>query len=196
MKFNLTLSRWHKVVERINAASKECEARVKAAFTNTTVSSWNKDGVEEKAADIARRAAQDLLQVEAGTRAVEVIRATLAIRNAELGIAGKLALVEGANRRASLYKAVIEGQKADMVRAQSVRNLPEQVDQSDWLSRRSALLVTLQTADRDLLDVLREKFALEQGRAVLALDEIADLNRERIEIEVPNEVIEIAKLAA
>ncbi len=196
MKFNLTLSRWHKVTERINAASKECETRVKAAFTNTTVSSWNKDGIEEKAADIARRAAQDLMLVEAGTRAVEIIRATLAIRNAELGIAGRLAEVEGANRRASLYKAVIEGQNADMVRAESVRNLPEHVNQSDWLSRRSALVVTLQTADRDLLENLRGKFALEQARAVRALDEIADLNRERIEIEVPEEVIEIARLAA
>jgi len=196
MKFTLTLSRWHKVVERVNAASKECEARVKAAFTDTTISSWNKDGVEEKAADIARRAAQDLMLVEAGTRAVEIIRATLAIRNAELGIAGRLAQVEGSNRRASLYKAVIEGQKADMVRAQSVHNLPEQVSQSDWLSRRSALVVTLQTADRDLLEDLREKFALEQALAVRALDEIADLNRERIEIEVPEEVIGIARLAA
>jgi hypothetical protein len=196
MKFNLTLSRWHKVVERINAASKECETRVKSAFTATTVSSWNKDGIEEKAADIARRAAQDLMLIEAGTRAVEIIRATLAIRNAELGIAGRLAEVEGANRRASLYKAVIEGQKADMIRAESVHNLPERVDQTDWLSRRSALVVTLQTADRDLLEDLREKFTLEQARAVRALDEIADLNRERIEIEVPKEVIGIAKLAA
>lgn len=196
MKFNLTLSRWHKVAERINAGLKECEARVKAAFTGTTVSAWNKDGVEEKAADIARRAAQDLTLVEAGTRAVESIRATLALRNAELGIAAKLAKVEGANRRASLYKCVIEGQKPDMVRAASVHNLPAQIDQSDWLSRRSGLVVTLQTADRELLEALREKFTLEQASAVRALDEIADLNRETVEIELPKEVLEIAKLAA
>ena len=196
MKFNLTLSRWHKVTERINAALKECETRIKAAFTDTTVSSWNKDGIEEKAADIARRAELDLVLVDVGTRAVEIIRSTLAIRNAELGIAGRLAQVEGANRRASLYKAVIEGQKPDMVRAASVHNLPMQIDQSDWLSRRSALVVTLQTADPDLLEGLREKFAIEQAIAVRTLDEIADLNRATIEIEMPKEVMEIAKLAA
>ena len=196
MKFNLTLSRWHKVTERINAALKERETHIKAAFTDTTVSSWNKDGIEEKAADIARRAELDLVLVEVGTRAVEIIRSTLAIRNAELGIAGKLAQVEGANRRAALYKAVIEGQKPDMLRAASVRNLPMQIDQSDWLSRRSALVVTLQTADPDLLEGLRRKLALEQASAVRTLDEIADLNREALEIELPKEVIEIAKLAA
>ena len=196
MNFKLTLSRWHKVTERINAALKECETRIKAAFTATTVSSWNKDGIEEKAAEIARRAEFDLVLVEVGTRAVEIIRSTLAVRNAELGIAGKLAQVEGANRRASLYKAVIEGQRPDMVRAASMHNLPMQIDQSDWLSRRSALVVTLQTADPDLLEGLREKLALEQAIAVRMLDEIADLNRETIEIEMPKEVMELAKLAA
>ena len=196
MNFKLTLSRWHKVTERINAAIKECETRIKAAFTDTTVSSWNRDGIEEKAANISRRAEQDLVLVEVGTRAVEIIRSTLANRNAELGIAGKLAQVEGANRRASLYKAVIEGQKPDMVRAASVHSLPMQIDQSDWLSRRSALVVTLQTADPDLLEGLRGKLVLEQASAVRTLDEIADLNRETIEIEMPKEVMEIAKLAA
>ncbi len=196
MKFTLTLSRWHKVAERINAALKEREARVKAAYTGTSISSWNKEGVEEKVADIARRAAQDLALVETGSRAVASIRAVLAMRNAELGIAGRLALVEGANRRASLYKTVIDGQKADMVRAESVRNLPEIVDQSDWLSRRSALAITLQTADRELLEGLRESLAREQAGAVRALDEIADLNREKVEIEVPQDVIAIAGLAA
>ncbi len=66
MKYTLTLSRWHKVAERINAALKEREAIVKAAFTATAISPWNKEGVEEKAADIARRASEALALVEAG----------------------------------------------------------------------------------------------------------------------------------
>jgi hypothetical protein len=60
MQCTLTLSRWHKVAERINAALKERETDVKGAFTATTISPWNKEGVEEKAAGIARRAAEDL----------------------------------------------------------------------------------------------------------------------------------------
>ena len=199
MNHLLALSRWHKVAERINAALKEREANVKTAFTATTISPWNKEGVEDKAAEIARRAADDMALIEAGSRAVASIRAALALRNAKLGIAGKLAEVEGAKRRSALYKAVIDGQKADMVRAQNVRALPgELIGESDsWgLHRRMALAVTLQTADRELLEALREKLALEQARATRLLDEIADLNREKIEIEVPQEVVGIAGLAA
>src|SRR5688500_10459428 len=87
MKYALTLSRWHKVVERINTALKERESSVKKAFTATTISPWNKEGIEEKAGAIVRRAAEDLTLVEIGTRAVAQIRAALAVRNAELGIA-------------------------------------------------------------------------------------------------------------
>ena len=60
MQYTLTLSRWHKVAERINAALKERETAVKTAFTATTISPWNREGVEEKAAEIARRGADDL----------------------------------------------------------------------------------------------------------------------------------------
>ena len=199
MKYTLTLSRWHKVAERINAALKEREANVKTAFTATTISPWNKEGVEEKAAEIGRRAADDLALVEAGARAVAAIRAALALRNAQLGISGKLAEVEGANRRAALYKAVIDGQKPDMVQPEGVRALPAELvgDTESWgYARRTALAVTLQTANPTLVESLRDRLAREQGYATRLLDEIADLNREKLEIEMPEEVIGIAALAA
>ena len=52
------------------------------------------------------------------------------------------------------------------------------------------------SADAALLDSLRERLAREQARATRLLDEIADLNRDKIEIEVPQEVVAIAGLAA
>jgi len=199
MKYTLTLSRWHKVAERVNAALREREANVKTAFTATTISPWNKEGVEEKAAEIGRRAADDLALVEAGARAVAAIRAALAIRNADLGISGRLAEVEGANRRAALYRTVIDGQKPDMVRPEGVRTLPAELvgETESWgFARRSALAVTLQTADRILVESLREKLSREQSYATRLLDEVADLNREKLEIDMPQEVIGIAGLAA
>ena len=198
MQYTLTLSRWHKVAERINAALKQRETELKAALTATTISAWNKEGVEEKAAEIARRAAGDLALIEVGTRAVAQIRAALAIRNAELGVSAKLAEAEAANRAAAVYRAVIEGQKADMVRPESVRALSAMLAEADTFGfgRRSAAVVTLQIANAELVESLREKLAREQARATRLLDEVADLNREKLEIDVPNEVVEIAGLAA
>lgn len=198
MKYTLTLSRWHKVAERINAALKEREANVKSGLTATTLSPWNKLGVEEKAVEIARRAAVDLALVEDGSRALARIRAALAIRNAELGVSGRLAEAAAANRRAGLYRAVIEGQKADMVRPEGVRALPDLAGETEPYAygRRATPAVTLQTADRPVIDALRDKLEYEQARATRLLDEVADLNRETVEIDVPQEVLGIAGLAA
>ncbi|MCC6472845.1 MAG: hypothetical protein IT514_03775 [Burkholderiales bacterium] len=74
----------------------------------------------------------------------------------------------------------------------------ELIGESDaWgLSRRTVVALTLQTADRELLEALREKLAGELADSVRVLDEIADLNREKLEIDVPQEVLGLAGLAA
>ncbi len=198
MKYTLTLSRWHKVAERIQTALKEREAAVKTAFTATAISPWNKAGVEDKAAGIARRAADDLALVEIGAQAVATIRAALGVRNAALGVSTRLAEAEAANRRAALYKSVLDGQKPDMVRPDDVEALQAELigETESWgFARRGAAAVTLQTADKVLLDALREKLARDQARATRLLDEVADLNQERLEIDLPQEVAGIAGLA-
>jgi ATP phosphoribosyltransferase regulatory subunit HisZ len=62
--------------------------------------------------------------------------------------------------------------------------------------RRAAALVTLEIADAAVVESLREKLVREQARATRLLDEIADLNREKLELDVPQEVLGIAGLAA
>jgi hypothetical protein len=197
VKHTLTLTRWHKVAERINSALKERDARVVAAFTAATISPWNKEGVEQKAAGIAERGKADLALVEQGSAAVAAIRSALARRNAELGIAARLAEVEAANRRIALYRAVLEKQSVDMVQPEHVRHVPAHAvaEEPAW-GRREAPRITLQVADGALLAELAVKLAREQARSHALLDEIADLNREKLELEVAPELNEIAGLAA
>jgi len=197
MNFSLTLTRWHKVAERINTALKEREERTVAALTATTVSPWNKEGIEAKAEEIAVRAKCDLVLIESATAAVARIRAALANRNAELGISARLAEAEGAKRKAKLYRELVEKQKADMVKPADVRHVPVTAgtEESLW-PRRSGPGITLEIADRALLDELRSKLAREEARAHMLLDAVADANREKLELELPDELVEIAGLAA
>ncbi len=198
MKHTLTLTRWHKVAERINGALKEAEARAVAALTAVTISPWNKEGIEQKAAGMAARGKADLALVEQGSAAVAAIRSALARRNAELGIADRLAEVEASNRRISLYRAVLDKQSVDMVQPEHVRHVPAgAVPESEpsW-GRREPARITLQIADAALLAELASRLARDQARSHALLDEIADLNREKLELEVAPELQEIAALAA
>jgi hypothetical protein len=197
MKFTLTLTRWHKVAERINAALKVREERSLAALTATTMSPWNKEGIEEKARDIAGQARADLALIEVATAAIAGIRAALATRNTYLGISARLAEAEAANRRAKLYRELIDKQRADMVRPEDMRHVPATVgaDEPFW-PRRSGSAVTLAIADKALLDELRTKLAREQARSHALLDAVADANRDKLELDLADELLEIAGLAA
>jgi hypothetical protein len=197
MKFTLTLTRWHKVAERLNAAVKLREDRVIAALTATTVSSWNKEGVEEKARDLALQAGADLALIEAGTAAVAGIRAALAGRNADLGISARLAEAEAAKRRARLYRELTDKQRTDMVRPEALRHVPAVVGAEEpFWPRRSSAAITLAIADKDMVDEWRLKLAREEARAHALLDAIADANREKLELELADGLREIAGLAA
>jgi hypothetical protein len=197
MKYSLTLTRWHKVAERINAALKEREARALAVLTATAISPWNKEGIEAKSEDLAVRARSDLALIETGTAAVAAIRAALAKRNAELGISERLAEADAVNRRVKLYRELLEKQSADMVRPADVRHVPATIagDDAGWI-RRSAATITLAIADKALLDELRAKLAREQARAHALLDAVADANREKLELDLADELVEIAGLVA
>ena len=198
MKHTLTLSRWHKVTERLNAGSKERESRALTALTATTVSPWNKEGVEGKAAEIAERAKADLGVIEAATAAVARIRTALAQRNVELGISGRLAEAEAANRRTRLYRELLDKQGVDMVRPADMRHVPSTLaaEETFSFSRRAGSAITLAIADKTLLDELRAKLSREQALANTMLDEVADANREKLELELDKELSEIAGLAA
>lgn len=197
MKHSLTLTRWHKVAERLNAALKEREGRTLSALTATAISPWNKEGVEAKAEEIAARAKTDLALIETASAAVAVIRSALAQRNAALEISARLAEVEAVNRRHWLYREVLEKQTADMVRPADVRHVPAVVasEETSWI-RRGPSTITLAIADKALLDELRARLAREQARAHALLDAVADANREKLELELSDELVEIAGLAA
>lgn len=197
MTYTLTLSRWHKVTERLNAGSKERETRALAALTGTAVSPWNKEGVEGKAAELMEQAKTDLGVIEAATAAVARIRSALALRNVELGISERLAEADAANRRARLYRELLDKQDMDMVKPVDMRHVPAAIaDEPYSFGRRTGPTITLAIADKTLLDELRAKLAREQARAHALLDEVADANREKLELELDMKLVEIAGLAA
>jgi hypothetical protein len=84
------------------------------------------------------------------------------------------------------------------VQPEHVRHVPAHAvpDSEPSWARREPPRITLQVADAALLAELASKLAREQARAHALLDEIADLNREKLELDVAPELEEIAGLAA
>jgi len=197
MKYTLTLSRWHKVAGRIKTAIRESESHAVAAFTATAISPWNKEGVETKAFELAARGKADVAFVESGLDVVAAIRAALARRHAELGIGDKLAEADAVSRRAALYRTILEKQHADMVQPENVRHVPAAAaDEEVYFTRRPSASIILAIADHAFLEELRLKLAADRARSHALLDEVADLNGSKLELELPDELTIVAGLAA
>jgi len=136
--------------------------------------------------------------IEAATTAVARIRSALALRNVELGISGRLAEADAANRRAKLYRELLDKQRMGMVKPADMRLVPATVvaDEPYGFGRRAGSTITLAIADKALRDELRAKLTHDRARAHALLDEVADANREKLELELDMKLVEIAGLAA
>ncbi len=194
-RFELTLSRWHKVAERLSALAAERVKLAKDLYTNTQVSSWNKAGVTERAARLAEEAKAALGLHSLLVDAIVAIRSRLALRNAELGVSAKLSELAGLERRIGMLNAILQGQFPDMVRPVDLGEVPRELAE-DRGFLKSATRITLRLLPDAEYEAMRAEHSALQGRAHALADAVADLNRSRMELELHVSIARLAGLPA
>ena len=191
----LTLTRWHKVGERLSALASEKAAEARQVYTGTAVSSWNKVGVADMGLRLAQEADAALALHGKLLDAVVAIRTRLAIRNAEIGVSAKLTELQGLKRRVSALADILAGQKPDMVRPADFAGVPaDLVDERGY--SKSPLKLALRLLDDEAAASMRAGLASFQTRMHALADEIADLNRARIVVPLDPDVARLAGIAS
>jgi hypothetical protein len=193
--FELTLTRFHKVAERLSALASEKANEAKQIYTETTVSSWNKTGVADMGLRIAQEAETALTLYRKLLDTVVTIRSRLAVRNAEIGVSVKLTELQGLKRRITAFTEILVGQKADMVRPADIVEVPRDLVDDRGFTK-SPLKLTLRLLDDAAVAAMRAEFATLQTRAHTLTDEISDLNRNRIKVELDDEIARLAGIAS
>ncbi len=111
----LTLSRWHKVAERLSREYTETVFKGKQALTQTRVSAYVGDSQEqalrEQASDWSARL-ERAFRLQDG---IGDIRRVLGDANAHHGITALLAEFDKLNRRQKVLTELVEGQTPDMI---------------------------------------------------------------------------------
>lgn len=192
MKHTLSLSRWHKVVERLNAHAKTLSAAVRSAYVDTNIQSFLGDEQVAQLNEVAEKADKSLNQFLEITKVISVVRSTLGKQNVEHGVNALVAEQEHLSRDISLLKQLLDGQSMDMV---AVDKLESNKALSDTTANRygySAVKVRLLPKERKTeLEVL---LAESQSRVHALSDELSDINKVTVSIEVPNDISKIAGL--
>ena len=191
--YTLSLSRWHKVAERLAKNYSDLTNSAKNILTNTQVSGYLGDG------QVARLQQEGALGQQNLRRAFEIqdtlvqIRKALGEANARTGVAIELAEYDALSRRQKLLQTILAGQSTGMILLEDMPQLPKQLvtedryDRSKTSVRVGLLDVAAQaTISRESEELLSRIYAL--------ADKISDLNRERLTLDFPEQVAKIVGL--
>ncbi len=190
----LTLSRWHKVAERLSRDYTETVFKAKQALTQTRVSAYVGESQEvalrEQASDWSARL-ERAFRLQDG---IGDIRRILGDANAQHGITALLAEFDKLNRRQKVLTELVEGQAPDMIAIGELKHIPADyvADGDNYDRRRPQLRVRM--LERAEVIRLREELDTVRARAYALADEIAERNKATLALELTGEVAGAAGL--
>ena len=188
--YTLTLSRWHKVAERLHGEALKLEERATQILTNTSITARNRLGVADQLYLLSAEAKEASERLAGLWTAIGTIRKALASENARVGVSSRLTEVDLLNRKIRFLTNVLTRQQADMVspdRLEAVRDSDSGMGSATHTIRIRFLEVDAKrTLELDLAQATKVRNAI--------LDHISDLNREKLALELPDESADVAGL--
>ena len=190
----LTLSRWHKIAERLSREYTETVYACRLTLNQTKVSAYLGSSQEKELRGQSTMSLERLNKAFFIQDCLAQIRQALGDAIVHHGISAKLAEFDKLNRRVKVLTEIIEGQKADMIGIDELHKIPADylADGERYDSKRPLLSVRM--LDASALGALRTQFEQLRTQAYALADEIADLNRAKITLELPVEIAQMAGL--
>lgn len=192
--YTLTLTRWHKIAERLARDYGESVSEARAALTQTEVSAYLGEEQEQFLLTQTQTALANLERAFRIQDAVAHIRHLVGDANVREGVSAKLAEFEKLNRRVKALSEVVESQSNDMVSVSQLRSIPKDyvADGASYDSKRPKIKVRM--LDMPALDRLADQLSSARKAAYALSDEISDLNKAKLSIELETEVASAAGL--
>ena len=185
--YTLSLSRWHKVGERLSRVYLELSRSSRAVFTNTQVGCYLGEAQVARVKADAERGLVDLTRAFEIQDAVCVIRQAIGEANARVGVAPLLAQHDALSRRHKLLESLLAAQGSELVSLEELPNLPAQIVAEDRFDR-SRGQVRVRTMEPAVQALLKGQAGAVLVQVYALADSISDLNRERVTVSLPQDV--------
>jgi hypothetical protein len=190
----LTLTRWHKVAERLARDYSESVSESRSTLSQTVISAYLGPEQEEFLQNQAQSAITNMERAFRIQDAVAHIRHLVGDANVHEGVSAKLAEFDKLNRRVKTLSEVVESQSSDMVSVTQLRNIPKDyvADGANYDSKRPKIKVRMLAAQE--LELLADQLVSARKAAYALSDEVSDLNKAKLTIELEAEVADAAGL--
>lgn len=184
-QIQVTLSRAHKIVERLKSLQSEAATEIKGlidvqhvhtAPTPSTLAEL------EQTAEAVKTALATHLELSAALATVKTVVSTA---NHERGIHKQLSMLDAINQRIALLKTVLTATKSTGCKVSEV----PAVFANGAPQSYSALTVN-PVKDDALRDTVADDLKSAQAKAIQVSDEIAELNAQRVTLELPDRLVD------
>ena len=191
--YTLSISRWHKVAERLSRTYTELTQGVRKTYTNTQISGYLGESQIARIRELGEREAINLLRAFTLQDALILIRQAIGEVNAKTGVTHELAEYDALMRRHKLLESILTAQSTDMIGLDEILMLPQQVAKEDRYDRSSANVTVKVLSSETESDLRRQAEAL-LVKAYALSDKISDLNREKLSLDLPEDIAQAAGL--
>ena len=192
--YTLTLTRWHKVAERLARDYGESVSECRSTLSQTVISAYLGEEQEQFLQTQTQNALGNLERAFRIQDAVAHIRHLVGNANVHEGVAGKLAEFDKLNRRVKTLSEVVDSQSTDMVSVTQLRSIPKDyvADGASYDSKRPKIKVRM-LGMQDLEKLANQLDAARKAAYALS-DEVSDLNKAKLSIELETDVASAAGL--
>ena len=192
--YTLTLNRWHKVAERLAREYGESVSDSRSTLTQTAISAYLGEEQVEFLQTQTQTALSNLDRAFRIQDAVAHVRHLVGDANVREGVSAKLAEFDKLNRRVKALSEVVESQSSDMVSVTQLRSIPKDyvADGASYDSKRPKIKVRM--LDTQALERLADQLSNARKAAYALSDEVSDLNKAKLSIELETEVASAAGL--
>jgi SpoVK/Ycf46/Vps4 family AAA+-type ATPase len=185
--YTLSLSRWHKVAERLSRAYVELTHSARDILTNAQVGGYFGHSQLERLKSEAERARLALQRAFAIQDVIAAIRQEIGEANSRTGVGRLLAKHDALSRRHKLLDTVLAAQSSEMVTLDELPNLPRQIVNEDRYDRSRAQ-IRVRVLGAEALEAMKQEADALLVSVYALADQISDLNRERLSIDLPEDV--------
>jgi hypothetical protein len=192
--YTLTLTRWHKVAERLARDYSESISQSRSTLSQTVISAYLGEEQEQFLQAQTQNALGNLERAFRIQDAVAHIRHLVGNANVHEGVAAKLAEFDKLNRRVKTLSEVVDSQSTDMVSITQLCSIPKDyvADGANYDSKRPKIKVRM-LGMQDLEKLASQLDATRKAAYALS-DEVSDLNKAKLSIELETDVASAAGL--
>ena len=189
--YTLSLSRWHKVAERLARIYTELTQNARNSFNNTQINGYLGDSQVDRLRDESKVHFAKLYRAFRVQDALFTIRQAIGDANAKTGVARELAEYDALARRYKLLESILTAQSSEMVTFDEMPRLPRQIIAEDRYDRSKGV-VRVRMLEAETFDVLKADAEALRTKIYTLTDKISDLNRERMTLELSEEIAQEA----